>query len=387
MEELQRRLRELKAERRALEVALAAATLNPGGAPSSDDVVALSVGGQRFVTTRETLTRVPDTFFSALPSGRFEASMDAGGAMFIDRDAAGFSLLLDWLRSGTIPDGRDARMTLLEEADYFAVKPLIEQLEVSRDWPVDGPYATPPRDRIHIAFVSPRQDVLDGRAYIAACVTAALAGASVEEETAARAYYGALHRDPKNPPLEPSPPPDSLLLRSFTNKAHAATFVDTPDDGDMPPLVLAKHRRVLVPGQPSIVRSIGAFKSQLSWFTRDSLAGLNLNGILLAGGACLGPLLRLPQDLVAGYGADPELPDHMEEEQILQAIVYYNSGSVDFNEQALPDGEPGMVPESDDGNIKYATRSGFAGSDIDLFLYGMTDADAFDRVKEISDVL
>jgi hypothetical protein len=77
----------------------------------------------------------------------------------------------------------------------------------------------------------------------------------------------------------------------------------------------------------------------------------------------------------------------MEEEQILQAIVYYNSGSVDFNEQALPDGEPGMVPESDDGNIKYATRSGFAGSDIDLFLYGMTDADAFDRVKEISDVL
>jgi BTB/POZ domain len=78
MEELQRRLRELEAERRALEVALAAVMLNPGGAPSSDDVVALSVGGQRFVTTRETLTRVPDTFFSALLSGRFEASMDSG---------------------------------------------------------------------------------------------------------------------------------------------------------------------------------------------------------------------------------------------------------------------------------------------------------------------
>lgn len=145
MEELQRRLRELEAERRALEVALAAVMLNPGGAPSSDDVVALSVGGQRFVTTRETLTRVPDTFFSALLSGRFEASMDSGGAMFIDRDAAGFSLLLDWLRGGRIPDGRDSRMTLLEEADYFAVKPLIEQLEVSRDC---GPWM-PPRDRIH----------------------------------------------------------------------------------------------------------------------------------------------------------------------------------------------------------------------------------------------
>ena len=100
----------------------------------------------------------------------------------------------------------------------------------------------------------------------------------------------------------PSPPPDSLLLRPFTNKAHAATFVDTPDDGDMPPLVLAKHRRVLVPGQPSIVHSGGAFKSQLRLFTRGSLTGLNWNGILLAGGACLVELCNVC--LVHIFGAD-----------------------------------------------------------------------------------
>ena len=129
-EDLKRRLRELEAERSALEAALAAATLRPGGVPRSDDVVALSVGGQRFVTTRATLSRVPDTFFSALLSGRFEARTDDGGALFIDRSAAGFALLLEWLRCGAMPEGREARTALLEEADYFGVAPLIEQLEV-----------------------------------------------------------------------------------------------------------------------------------------------------------------------------------------------------------------------------------------------------------------
>lgn len=129
-EALKRRLRELEAERAALEAALAAATLRPGGAPRSDDVVALSVGGQRFVTTRATLQRVPDTYFSTLLSGRFQARTDDGGALFIDRSAAGFALLLEWLRCGAMPATREARTALLEEADYFGVAPLIEQLEV-----------------------------------------------------------------------------------------------------------------------------------------------------------------------------------------------------------------------------------------------------------------
>ena len=129
-ENLKRRLRELEAERHTLEAALATATLHPGGAPCSDDLVALSVGGQRFVMTRATLTRVPDTYFSALLSGRFMARTDDGGALFIDRSPAGFALLLEWLRCGAMPEGREARMELWEEADYYRVAPLIEELEV-----------------------------------------------------------------------------------------------------------------------------------------------------------------------------------------------------------------------------------------------------------------
>ena len=93
-EDLARCLHESEARERALEAALAAATLRPDGAPRNDDVVALSVGGQRFVTARATLTRVPDTYFSALLSGRFEARMDDTAALFIDRSAAGFALLM-----------------------------------------------------------------------------------------------------------------------------------------------------------------------------------------------------------------------------------------------------------------------------------------------------
>ncbi len=92
-------------------------------------MIALSVGGRRFVTTRATLTRVPDTFFTALFSGRF-ARTDDGGALFIDRAADGFALLLEWLRCGAMPEGREARVALLDEADYFGVTPLIHQLEV-----------------------------------------------------------------------------------------------------------------------------------------------------------------------------------------------------------------------------------------------------------------
>jgi hypothetical protein len=144
-EELRRRLQELETdrraleterraletERRALEIALANATLNPGSAPCSGDVVALSVGGQRFVTTRETLLSVPGTYFDAFLSGRFgPPRMDTGGALFIDRDAASFAMLLEWLRGGAIPEGREARIALWDAAGFFTVRPLVELLEV-----------------------------------------------------------------------------------------------------------------------------------------------------------------------------------------------------------------------------------------------------------------
>jgi hypothetical protein len=317
--ELARRSRELDArelalaaERRALDAALASMALPPGcasDAPRSDDVIALSVGGRRFVTTRATLTRVPDTFFTALFSGRFAAHTDDGGALFIDRAADGFAPLLEWLRCGAMPEGREARVALLDEADYFGITPLIQQLEVRAHRATGSAAASPalnltPRFVARLTSAYPaRQDLLDGRAHISACVAAALAGTSLQEETAARAFFAAMHRNPAQPPPLPSPPPEKLLLRPLSDKAHGETFKDAPYDGDTP-LVLAHHRRPLVPGTCSIVHSKRAFKHQLQLFSRGALQNMDWAGVLLAGGACLAPLLQLPQELAAGYDED-----------------------------------------------------------------------------------
>ena len=227
---------------------------------------------------------------------------------------------------------------------------------------------------------------MDGRAHIAACVAAALAGASLQEETAAREYFGAKHRNPEHPPSLPSPPPDSLLLRPLTVKAHAATFVDAPDDGDIPPLILAQHRRELVPGRPSIVHSKRAFEQQLLLFTRGSLQDMDWTGVLLAGGACLGPLLRLPPGLVSGYCQGPVLSNRIHG-RAREVIRYYNGGSLDVCDHAAPDGYPTFDPFECDNDSTTQPRSRFGGSDIDVFLYGLSDEEAFAKISEISEVL
>ena len=202
-------------------------------------------------------------------------------------------------------------------------------------------------------------------------MAAALAGASLQEETAARKYFGTLHR---NEPELPSPPPESLLLRPLTVKAHAATFVDALDEGDMPPLILTQHRRTLVCGQPSIVHSKRAFEFQLLLFTRGLLQDLDWNGVLLAGGSCLGPLLRLPPELAVVYGKSPALKDH-NYSRAREVIRYYNGGSMEVWDHESPDGFPVFCPWDDDSAVHPCSR--FGGSDIDLFLYGLTDEQAF----------
>jgi hypothetical protein len=209
-------------------------------------------------------------------------------------------------------------------------------------------------------------------------VAAALQGASLAEETAARVYFGGLHRNPTNPPLPPSPHPDSLLLRPLTVKAHAATFVDASDDADTPPVILAQHRRALVPGRSSIVHSKGAFESQLRLFTRGALQGFDWTGVLLAGGACLGPLLPLPPALAAGYGNG----NHMDDKERWEITRYYNGGSLYVDEP----GELDLWPYEEDDD-EHTLRSRFSGGDIDLFLYGLTDEQAFAKVAEISEAL
>ena len=61
--------------------------------------IILNVGGQRFETSRQTLTSVPDTYLASMFSGRFELEPDVDdGSYFIDRDPRHFNLVLNHLR-------------------------------------------------------------------------------------------------------------------------------------------------------------------------------------------------------------------------------------------------------------------------------------------------
>ncbi|XP_074037505.1 BTB/POZ domain-containing protein KCTD3 isoform X2 [Leptinotarsa decemlineata] len=92
------------------------------------DILQLNVGGKRFSTSRQTLTSIPDTFFTALLSGRISSLRDEKGAIFIDRDPKIFSIILNYLRTREIElNGTDLR-TLRHEAEYYNIAPLLRRL-------------------------------------------------------------------------------------------------------------------------------------------------------------------------------------------------------------------------------------------------------------------
>ncbi|KAJ0173557.1 hypothetical protein K1T71_010706 [Dendrolimus kikuchii] len=92
------------------------------------EIVNLNVGGTRFSTSWHTLTWVPDTFFTALLSGRIPTVRDENGAIFIDRDPNLFGLILNFLRTRDI-DLNDVNIRALRhECDYFGITPLSRRL-------------------------------------------------------------------------------------------------------------------------------------------------------------------------------------------------------------------------------------------------------------------
>lgn len=82
----------------------------------------------RFSTSRQTLTLIPDTFFTALLNGRISSLRDEKGCIFIDRDPKVFSVILNYLRTREI-DVKDVDLrTLRHEAEYYNIAPLVRRL-------------------------------------------------------------------------------------------------------------------------------------------------------------------------------------------------------------------------------------------------------------------
>lgn len=83
----------------------------------------LNVGGAKFSARRSTLTRVDDSFFSNLLSGRYPLQLDSKGRIFIDRPPKPFEVILDFLRTGKwyLPESPQLRKMVIDEADFYGI--------------------------------------------------------------------------------------------------------------------------------------------------------------------------------------------------------------------------------------------------------------------------
>lgn len=87
----------------------------------------------RFSTSIQTLMWIPDSFFTALLSGRISSLKDETGAIFIDRDPKVFAIILNYLRTRDIDLKSTELKTLRHEAEYYGIAPLVKRLVLCED--------------------------------------------------------------------------------------------------------------------------------------------------------------------------------------------------------------------------------------------------------------
>ncbi|XP_024624433.1 SH3KBP1-binding protein 1 isoform X2 [Neophocaena asiaeorientalis asiaeorientalis] len=104
----------------------------PGRGPPGE-VIHLNVGGKRFSTSPQTLTWIPDSFFSSLLSGRISTLKDETGAIFIDRDPTVFAPILNFLRTKELDPRGIHGSSLLHEAQFYGLTPLVRRLQLREE--------------------------------------------------------------------------------------------------------------------------------------------------------------------------------------------------------------------------------------------------------------
>ena len=88
-----------------------------------------------FSTSRQTLTWIPDTFFTSLLSGRISTLVDDKGSIFIDRDPGLFTYVLNYLRTKEIhlPETEGGIRGLVHESEFYGITPLTQQLKLVQE--------------------------------------------------------------------------------------------------------------------------------------------------------------------------------------------------------------------------------------------------------------
>lgn len=107
-------------------------TSNDGNNRPQNKIVKLNIGGSKFATTTDTLTSIPDTYFSAMFSGRWDLILEEDGTYFVDRDPFVFRYILNYMREFPSPTlnvfglTREEQTSLAAEAEYYQISPLRE---------------------------------------------------------------------------------------------------------------------------------------------------------------------------------------------------------------------------------------------------------------------
>lgn len=97
------------------------------------DIIYLNVGGKTYATSKETLTWIPDSFFTSLLSGRISSQKDEKEAIFIDRDPELFSVILNYLRTKEVDLSNVNLAALKHEAEFYGIKPLVRRLSLCEE--------------------------------------------------------------------------------------------------------------------------------------------------------------------------------------------------------------------------------------------------------------
>ncbi|KAI1696840.1 BTB/POZ domain-containing protein [Ditylenchus destructor] len=95
----------------------------------NSDWVRLNVGGKIFQTTKDTLSRHPDSFLARLVNGELSSDKDETGAFLIDRSYEHFDTILNYLRTGVVNFDRSEKIMkeLSCEADFYGLQALVQE--------------------------------------------------------------------------------------------------------------------------------------------------------------------------------------------------------------------------------------------------------------------
>ena len=116
---------------------------------SSDDIISLNVGGQKFTTTRSTLCQVEGSLLSIMFSGRWEDGLkrDQDGAVFFDFNPEHFGYILEYLRMKKIATLKEPSELPPDDLKNFTT--LVEYLGLSDEMAMSNKIVQSERFSLH----------------------------------------------------------------------------------------------------------------------------------------------------------------------------------------------------------------------------------------------